>query len=128
MAVTNKDFLDAANNIFQNAKSEIDFRNSISRAYYAGYHEGENLFKKGLVSYPSMGFFSSKNTGVHQKMINALKNSADVNIKKIGNLLQTCKNERNRADYHLSMLVDKSRAQVVIGLINQVLKIANNFP
>lgn len=121
MPITNKDFLVAANNILQHGKREIDFKNSISRAYYAGYHEAENLEKKGLVSRLKGG------GSLHKRLISALNNNSDSNIKRIGYLLNTCRLERTRADYELSIYLNESRALNVIAMISEVLEIARNY-
>ncbi|WP_026600230.1 hypothetical protein [Methylomonas sp. 11b] len=75
--------------------SEIQIRNSISRAYYAAYHHCLDVYKMD----------SSADGGVHAKLISGLVKSPDTNDKKIGYILKQLRALRTTADYDLSSTV-----------------------
>lgn len=118
MPITNQDFMESAQKIINIATNEVDFRNSASRAYYAAYHKANTLVptRSGPI-----------NTGVHQALINNLKDNPREKIREIGQLLSMCKGIRAHADYNLSKLFKKDRAQMVIALAQELLKKAEEI-
>ena len=72
-------------------------------------------------------FFHKSSLGVHQQLINDLKSSRDVNIRKVAYILQACKLERQEADYELSASYGKSRAQNVINMVEKIFIIINSM-
>lgn len=126
MPITIQDFMQAAQSIINNGSNEIDFRNSASRAYYAGYHAAKKLSLR--IKTGKTLFIRNAGTGLHQQLINELKSNPNTNIKKIGRMLQMCKAERTDADYQLSLNFNKSRAQNVIGMVSQLLTDISNIP
>ncbi len=124
MPVKPVDFLSSAINILNNG-SEIDFRNSVSRAYYAAFHEASR------VSQYSNGV--SKKISPHEKIIDKLKkhkglSSKDNEIVQIGALLAMCKKHRVEADYDIKKQCSYVTAQTVINDCQHIINLAKNFP
>lgn len=120
MPITNQDFMEAAQRMIITGATEIDFRNSASRAYYAAYHSAKELIsaKKKSINFSA---------GVHQQLIISLETSSESKIREVGKLLKTCKAVRAHADYELSKLFNKNRAQTAIRLAEELLKISNEI-
>ena len=124
MPVKPVDFLSSAINILNNG-SEIDFRNAVSRAYYAAYHEALRVSKK------SNG--SSIKKGSHEILIDKLKkhkglSSKDKAIVKIGVLLSICKKHRVEADYYIKQQCSNVTAQTVINECQYIINLAKIIP
>jgi len=93
MPIDKQAFLQFAKSLPEN--TEIQIRNSVSRAYYAAYHACLEVYKMD----------GSADGGVHAKLISGLTKSTDANDRKIGFILQQLKGFRTVADYHLSATV-----------------------
>lgn len=100
MPVNSEDFLRFAQEECITSKSEIGFRNSISRAYYCMFHYARTVLKNGPREVNSP----------HQKLIDYLlsidaarledKNQSD--LRKMGSMLLQRRRMRNLADYDLT--------------------------
>ena len=112
MSVIKEDLLQLANQLVV-ATTETHWRTAVSRAYYAAYH--------GCVewhaSMPTPGSSGSNPTGVHQQLLNKLKNGAPEWIpehKLLGRVLSAqlgaLKAKRTVADYDLCVIVDQAQA------------------
>lgn len=111
MPVTNDDFIESARKMFHGGR-EIDFRNAVSRAYYAAYHEAKKIADQHANGVPH------SKAGVHEKIIQKLKNHAGGNnepiIRQIGDMLKHCKSQRIKADYKLSTNVNQTNSSICI--------------
>src|SRR5579859_4217100 len=87
-------YLDLALKLYEQAKSskrrDAHLRSSISRAYYATYHQSRQLLKnKWGISVP-------KNTGAHGQIVVEFRNKKQYGIAK---KLAHMRIDRNKADY-----------------------------
>ncbi|MDE9544769.1 hypothetical protein [Xenorhabdus bovienii] len=116
MSITCQDLLSFAEDCFSR-KDEVGFRNAISRAYYAAYHN----------VYPAMQGGPKDN---HQGLIDYLKTESwkdNEEYKKpdllaLGYMLQTLKDNRILSDYKLSHDVKKIDAEMAIATSRKVLE------
>jgi len=96
--VVPEDFLDSAEEISE-GRREIDYRNAVSRAYYAAYHAC-----KTLAGPPPRR--SNRSTGAHDWLVSELKewprsDETFLQFRQIGTLLEIAKDQRRDADYRL---------------------------
>ena len=98
MSVTSYDFIESAKLSFQ-SKTEIGFRNCISRSYYGMYHSALELIENPIPNYAT--------GGSHHCLINYLadKHNAEKHNKrellKISYILRQNRDLRCDADYEL---------------------------
>lgn len=84
-----KDYIEFADNLYEQDKSQNGYRNSISRSYFGIL----NLTKIFLN-------ISTKGTDGHQRVIDKLQNSdATKEEFTLGKNIDTMRNSRNQADY-----------------------------
>ena len=89
MSVTPTEILEAAKG-FANGNSEVDWRNAVSRAYYAAYH-------RSMLIVEGLGF-AIEGGGVHRMLVDTLTENRNPNIKAVGYMLEECRRYRVRAD------------------------------
>lgn len=77
-----------------NGKIKAEFRSSISRAYYAAHNVGVEFIRH-------IGFELSTLHEAHQKVIDRLSNSKDIELQKVGSQLSSLRGDRIKADYRL---------------------------
>lgn len=101
MSVSYKDFLDFAEiHIIDNQKgTEIEFRNSISRAYYAVYLLAKEVAEK----LPAPNGIDMTKVGSHEKII--VKLDKNPKLKRIAHLIQQQKLKRCEADYEINLTI-----------------------
>lgn len=93
MAVTAEQFREWATNA-EAGQSEVELRIVASRHYYATFHKCRPLAE-------ARGLFTDAG-GVHAQVINALtRKPIGRRLQSIGYKLQTCRNERGKADYDI---------------------------
>lgn len=86
---------------------EAIFRTSISRPYYAAYHEVAETYSHIKQVPRSDHVFSN-----HQQFIRVLRQQPkNSNFKKLGNQLDSLKSDRMKADYKLKDTVSCSTAK-----------------
>lgn len=100
MSVNAENFLQVAEQSFSNASHEMDYRNSISRAYYAAFHAVTPI----SLSLPLIAHGKTHNS--HEAIIAALTDCLPsqphaFKLKSIGYQLQKLKAQRVKADYRL---------------------------
>ena len=109
-------FVDLAESIQQQIKTEESFRTAISRAYYGAFCKTRD----------SRGFNSYTKSDVHSKVINQLKNSNDPDDIKIGQILDVLRMERNKADYEGDAYIDEGLSLRCIVKAKEILKLLPN--
>lgn len=104
--------------------TEAHWRSAISRAYYAAYH-GCNSWHSAL---PIPGSNAGQNGGIHQQLINRLRNpdssvpQAERTLSKILAMkLEVLRNQRGLADYSLDETLDKVAANSACELASAIL-------
>ena len=75
-------------------KRAVDYRSSISRAYYATFNVAVQLLTSMNVSIPESG-------EAHMHVQRYLRYCGDQTIQAVGNQLSGLREMRNHADYHL---------------------------
>jgi uncharacterized protein (UPF0332 family) len=108
MSVCAEDFLISAE--LKEGACEIDFRNSISRAYYAAFH----LLKTVIDTLPNPPVvdqaFDSHNDTINKLLDCAKTTEQKVISKAIINSIKKRKRMRKIADYELSQSIDEKDA------------------
>jgi hypothetical protein len=111
MSVAFSDFLESAEVLLNNQDSkEIDFRNLISRSYYALFllsREKSETFPIPTDKYKYEKYMKS---GVHEKIIIKFEENADIYIKRLGYILRQRKIARCRADYDIHENIVRSES------------------
>ncbi|MDD5214153.1 MAG: hypothetical protein PHQ03_01275 [Methylococcales bacterium] len=115
-----EEFLDFADRL-RSSKKEIDFRNIMSRSYYAAF-----LLAKDKSTKINTGV-DVTNAGSHEKTIFQFSQSTVEDLKQIGNHLNRLKRGRIKSDYHLDKIITKiesethfSMAEIAIGELNKI--------
>jgi uncharacterized protein (UPF0332 family) len=97
MSVDFDDFLKSAELLFNNPDSkEIDFRNLISRSYYALFHLSREISK--TLPVPTG---KPSRQGSHEEVIFKFEKHTNTSIKQLGYTLRQRKKVRCKADYDI---------------------------
>lgn len=113
MPIVSADFLTSSKSCLE-LGSEVDFRNAVSRAYYAMYHEARS----------SLNCQPNYSGSQHSNLIGYLKNKSEnklesydsFQMKLLGYRLDQQRRARHEADYDLDIVdVTKGIAEVAIG-------------
>ena len=107
-------FVDLADSIQQQTKTEEAFRTAISRAYYGAFCKTRD----------TMGL--QKNKIAHNKFIEKLKNSIDPLNQKRGQLLDDLRRDRNIADYDGDAYIGEGLSLRCIVKAKEILKLLPN--
>jgi len=110
MTINPVDFLTVAKSYPE--ESEVDIRNSLSRAYYAAFHACNSKFVAS----------NSKEGGMHERLIRSLIDSRETDDKSIGYLLRSLKGLRIKADYKLDIDIDVSEKREAILQAEKILE------
>lgn len=110
MSVNAEHFLHSAKYSLNNANHEMDYRNCISRAYYATFHAVTPLSN----ALPAAENYRTK--GSHDEKISKLTRCSSNHphalcLKAIGLELQKRKAQRVKADYKIADNLDKNDAE-----------------
>lgn len=101
MSVLHNDFYTAAETLLNNPNStEIDFRNLISRSYYAVFHLSREISTHFATPIDEAAY---RNLGSHEKVISKFEKHADKHYQKLGYLIKQRKINRNKADYDIHL-------------------------
>lgn len=125
MPVNPNDFLDIAID-YKSSSDEIQLRNAVSRAYYAGYlHIMEKINAAGilLVGSPS---------GLHEKLINTFNSAGCTKLNggmsapkqyEVAGLLKLTKQLRAKADYSLTSTITQDDKDAAISNAIELMKL-----
>jgi uncharacterized protein (UPF0332 family) len=113
MSVTYRDLLASAEALATGG-SEIDWRNSASRAYYAAYHRARD----SACYCPDNGHLRM---GAHEALSNRFDLHAKNGAKSISLVLQAMKRSRHQADYDLSGEFDRNICSEQIAHCNRLI-------
>ncbi len=110
MSVNAENFLQVAEHSLIHANHEMDYRNSISRAYYATFHAVTPISLK----LPPVANGNSNNS--HELIISTLTNcrpshTRALELKSIGYQIQRLKAQRVKADYRIDEAISKDDAE-----------------
>lgn len=109
------DFLTLAQEL--SSGNEAALRTSISRAYYAAFHQAQATAQKYTFK-PNLNSASS-----HQDVIDFLAGFGDKDYRTTANYLKLARNLRKKADYQLSDPITTQDAQTCIQYAQQVFKL-----
>jgi hypothetical protein len=128
MSVSPNDLLSQAKALLSTAKSEVEVRNSIGRAYYASYHVSKQFHE----ALPALGKAPPQKVGAHQELAHRLLwpnlPTGDPRFQKsrdMGRLLLWLHDKRVRADYFLDLTVQPADATEVVVRAERVFALAN---
>jgi uncharacterized protein (UPF0332 family) len=117
MSISPSNLLQLSKDILTTAKSEVEFRNAIGRAYYAAYHAAAAFH----ASLPSSGELPLKRMGMHLELAYQLSrptiDPADPRFRKsrtLGQDLNWLHGKRLNSDYDLNRSVTLSDATSVV--------------
>jgi hypothetical protein len=108
MSVSYKDFFESAERLLNNPNSsEIDFRNLISRSYYAAFHLSSEIAAN---LHTPVNEADYKKLGSHEKIIIQFERHSDKYLNKLAYLIRQRKLNRVRADYYTNLLIERPEA------------------
>lgn len=127
MSVSFKDFLESAEALLKNTDSqEIDFRNLISRSYYAMFHLSKEI-SETLVVADNNEF---RKTGSHEKIFNKFEKSSNKNHQRIAEIMYKCRDNRVKADYLIDQSIGRADAAhhfyAIKGIIQKLEQLKTN--
>ena len=118
MSVSFEDFLESAEELLKNTDSkEIDFRNLISRSYYAMFHLSIEVAQQ----LPPIAN-KDKNYGSHEAIFVKFEYSANKDIQQLAEMMYKRKNNRVRADYYLNETINRLEAARHFYAIKAIIK------
>ena len=101
MSVSFKDFFISAEVLLDNPDStEIDFRNLISRSYYAVFHLSRELAANFPTTIDEAAY---RKQGSHEQVIIKFEKHVDKRFQKLGLLIKQRKYKRAKADYDIHL-------------------------
>jgi uncharacterized protein (UPF0332 family) len=101
MSVSFKDFYTSAEVLLNNPGStEIDFRNLISRSYYAVFHLSKEIAANLPVPIAEAAY---QKLGSHEKVIIKFEKHADKRFQSLSILIKQRKSNRANADYDINL-------------------------
>lgn len=108
MSVSANDFFTSAEVLLNNPDStEIDFRNLISRSYYAAFHLSKQIAATLPVPIDKNVY---KKLGSHEKVIIKFEKNPDLHLRKLGWLIKQRRNKRSNADYDIYFHIKRAEA------------------
>jgi uncharacterized protein (UPF0332 family) len=108
------DFLTLAESLAQE-KTEAAWRTAVSRAYYAAFHVGRELFE-------DLGFTVPKAERAHGYLWLRLSNSGQSAVDQAGQDLKLLRSDRNFADYDFQSAFRTSRLADVLKSAKQIIR------
>ena len=106
--------------------SEINFRDSISRSYYASYHACKS-YSSLIQRHGVTDADSKQSTGMHRKFINSFLTNPAPEVKKVGYILQNIYAERIRADYILDEDITLAQTETALKLSKKAIKLISEL-
>jgi uncharacterized protein (UPF0332 family) len=119
MSVTFKDFFKSAEVLLNNPSStEMDFRNLISRSYYAAF-----LFSREIAEPFPIPIDESmyQQMGSHEKGIIKFEKHQKCHLQRLGVLIRQCRNKRANADYDIHLHIKRAEAAQHFHLVKNLL-------
>ncbi|MCX7097687.1 MAG: hypothetical protein NTV43_07245 [Methylococcales bacterium] len=101
MSVSHSDFYTAAEALLNNSNStEIDFRNLISRSYYAVFHLSREISANFATPIDEAAY---QKLGSHEKVISKFEKHSDKRFQALAILIRQRKAKRTKADYDIHL-------------------------
>lgn len=121
MAVTAVELLDAAQKLLDESRGEVDWRNAISRGYYAAYHRCLALADQSELHIEG-------GPSGHLALIAALQKSRKPGHRSIALKLTNCRVVRNNADYDIGAGIAKRLASATLRQCHGISALAQDVP
>lgn len=119
MTVLFEDFLISAEKLLKNNESkEIDFRNLISRSYYALFHLSKEIAKP----LPQVQDKNKKPLGSHEKIFIKFEKHTDGNLRQLGYKMTQLKKNRCKADYEINKTITLIDAKSHFKIVQETIK------
>lgn len=119
MAVTPEILLDAAVAIGK-GNEEVDWRNAVSRAYYAAFHRCVSVAHDARLSIPNT-------SSVHATLIEAFVDPlSPTALRSLGYMLEQCRKRRADADYRIDQDFPQNLAETVLADCRRILQKADD--
>ncbi|MDD5271962.1 MAG: hypothetical protein PHU14_04510 [Methylovulum sp.] len=108
MSVSANDFLTSAEVLLNNPNStEMDFRNLISRSYYAAFHLSREIADTLPVPIEKSTY---QRLGSHEKVIITFEKNSNQHLRTLGKLIRQYRNKRANADYDIHLHIKRAEA------------------
>lgn len=104
MSVLFEDFLTSAEALLNPDSNEMDFRNVISRSYYAAFHLSREVANNLEIPVSTDEYNKLRS---HEKVIVKFEKSHDKSLQKLGYYLKKCKLKREKADYDIHLEIKR---------------------
>lgn len=124
-----KDFLDSAESMKKNGALEVDYRNSVSRAYYSALHACSELAKHFDLVHSTTG------SGTHLELARVLRdcNKGDLDtrqrnrIQEVGKIFKKLIIKRKHADYILYLPCGERDARETLRHSRKILAVVSQL-
>ena len=97
------------------ARTEVAWRSSVSRAYYAVFHEARGLMRQ-------LGFEVPRGEVAHAYLSLRLSNCGVPLIEHAGHQLNSLRGDRNRADYDIDRTLKQGNARQLVAAARATLQ------
>ncbi len=104
MSVSFEDFLISAEALLNPESNEMDFRNVISRSYYAAFHLARKISEVLETPISAEEYTKLKS---HERVIVKFEKSDNKSLKAHGYYLKKCKLKRTKADYDIHLEIKR---------------------
>jgi len=122
MSVSFEDFLESAHALLQNKESkEIDFRNLISRSYYALFHLSKETANVLNLPIPIENDEYNE-LGSHEKIFIKFQKHNDSRFRLLGQQMKRYKTSRRTADYDIDECIMRNEAATHFFAIKDLIK------
>lgn len=126
MSISPQDLLSWAKRLLAGAASETELRDTISRAYYAAFHEARHFHD----TLPAKGQAPRKRVGIHAKLSHRLQNPSlprsDERYRRsqvLGHHLKFLHARRVEADYRLDVDIDRAKVERIVERVDRVFEL-----
>ncbi|CAK2094318.1 conserved hypothetical protein [Vibrio crassostreae] len=110
MAVSPSDILTCTENQLNQATTESEYRNIVSRSYYSMYHSALTILAHEPPSYGGQGVHSSLISYLQSNDVKTSEVHSPSTLKALSYMLQQYKAQRVIADYYLTQNITKDNA------------------
>ncbi|WP_342609235.1 hypothetical protein [Vibrio tritonius] len=110
MPIAAKDLVEHANLLLSNSSCEVEYRNVVSKSYYAMYHSVLSILNNKPPRYDKQGVHASLISYLQSHDIKSLEQYEPTKLKALSFMLSQYKDKRVAADYCLDLTVTKDQA------------------
>lgn len=108
MSVSFNDFFKSAEALLNNPNStEIDFRNLISRSYYAVFLLSRDIAATFPIPIDEATY---QQLGSHEKVFIKFERHTSTHLQRLGGFIRQRRNKRTKADYDIHLHINRAEA------------------